>query len=581
MNLLDDWDAYEGFDLNFGEISKTTFHPLAAIEDEKEKRLRDARSTIEKLGPADSIVGELCHADEALPTNASEKPLNNVSRSAKLGKLLSSSPHTITQQSMDLEPSQSYRLTSISHSPVNRPSRAESDPIQVHDPEGDSSNYTQVNLDSTNETSSARKRKRQSAKDQTKFKHECNTCGERFTRSTTLREHSRTHTNERPFSCSKCPKTFARKKDKVRHETLHLGEKAFYCRLYGQDAEGGCGRCFTREDGLAAHLRTERGWKCLQDLMVSTYCQTRIEILLRHENGFSCELTQRGCHGKFDDFSDLKDHLQDRANKDCATEWLTKTFLRSIRINRFARSLQDKDPDASEAERPDSSRHPTSKDRQEPSTSAPHDPQSTNGALVLLSNVAETMEIDQSTIVSRLRDGIRSTEASASDFDPLIPFARWDLSSIRSSIRWCWISQNYNLKIEINCTQEWPTRFCSIIVGDEENIPGPLCFGSNSTGFRVVLVIDCGLMIHASQAVSMLYYPDQLPMSKLHLGTLKYDITMEEWIFVPRPQKVFRMSPQPTPTNAEAIGDEVTSTGKSPSALPGNNHQAEQSSSYD
>ena len=262
-------------------------------------------------------------------------------------------------------------------------------------------------------------------------------------------------------------------------------------------------------------------------------------------------------------------------------------------VNRFARSFQDKDPDASEGERSDSSRHPTSQDRQEPSTSALHGPRSTNGALVLLSDVAgtvnlpsparrninpsrknETMEIDQSTTVSRLRDGIRSTEASASDLDP---FASWDLSSIR----WCWISQNYKLEIEINCTQEWPTRFCSITVGDEENIPGPLWFGSNSTGFRVVLVIDCGLMIHASQAVSMLYYPDQLPMKKLHLGTLNYDITTEEWIFVPRPQQVFPKSPQPTPANAEAIGDEVTSIEKSPSALPGNNHQVEQSSPYD
>ena len=344
-------------------------------------RLRYARSTIEKLEPTDSIVGEMCHADEALPTKASENLLNNVSRSAEIGNMLSSSPQTITQQSTDLEPSQSYWLTSIPHSPINRPSRAESDPIQAHEPEGDTRNNTQGNLDSTKDIYSAWKRKRQSTKDPTKFKHECNTCGERFTRSTTLREHSRTHTNERPFPCSSCSKTFARKKDKTRHENLHLGEKTFYCSLDGQDAEGGCGRCFTREDGLVAHLRTERGWKCLQDLMASTYCQTHIPILLRHENGFSCELTQRGCHGKFDDFSDLKDHLQDRANKDCATEWLTKTFLRLNRTNRFARSFQDKDPDASEAERSDSSRHPTSQDRHEPSnlTSPPHDPQSTRG----------------------------------------------------------------------------------------------------------------------------------------------------------------------------------------------------------
>jgi hypothetical protein len=613
-NLLDDWDVYEGFDLNFGEIPKITAHFVAAIEDEKEKRLRDARSTIKKLEKADSIVGELCHADMALPTNASEHPTNNVSRSAKLGNISSSSPLTITQQSIDFERSQNHSLTSIQRSPIGKLAQLESDPIQVHDPEGDSSNHTESNLDSTNEISSARKRKRQSTKDPTKFKHECNTCGERFTRSTTLREHSRTHTNERPFPCSSCSKTFARKKDKTRHENLHLGEKTFYCRLEGRDAEGGCGRCFTREDGLIAHLRTDRGWKCLQDLMASTDCRNDIEILFRRGNGFSCVLTQHGCHGKFDDLSDLIDHLQDRANKDCATDWLTKTFLLFIRINRFSRNLQDKDPDASEAERSDNSRHPTSQDRQEPSTSAPHDPRSRNDALELLSDVAgamdlpsparriiktsrqnETMEIDQSTTVSRLGDGrsgqddflgpthaldltahyIQSTEASACDFDP---FASWDLSSIQC----CWTSQSHKLEIDINCTQEWPTTFYSITVGDEEkNITKVFWFGSISTGFRVTLVIDCGLMIHPSQAVSLVYHPNQSYKKKLPLGTLDYDVVANEYSFVPRPQQIFPKSPQLTPANAEAIGNEVTSIEKSPSVRPGNNHQAEQSSSSD
>ena len=150
-----------------------------------------------------------------------------------------------------------------------------------------------------------------------------------------------------------------------------------------------------------------------------------------------------------------------------------------------------------------------------------------------------------------------------------------------SSIQCFCTSQSHRLEIDINCTQEWPTTFCSITVGDEEKIPTVLWMGSISTGFRVTLVIDCGLMIHASQAVSLVYHPDQLPMKKLPLGTLNYDIVANEWVFVPRPQHVSPKSPQPTPTNAEAIGNEVTSIEKSPSALPGNNHQPEQSSPCD
>jgi hypothetical protein len=588
--------------VDYGLISMMFADLVAAIEDDRQMisrqhrdlvdflyaRLKDARSTIEKLKPADSLVGELCHADVALPTNASEHPMSNVSRSTKPGNISSSSPLTITQQSMDLEPSQRHRLTSIPRSPIHRPSRAESDPIQAHEPEGDAPNNTQGNPDSAKELSSARKRKSQSTKDPTKFKHECDTCGERFTRSTTLREHSRTHTNERPFPCSKCSKTFARKKDKIRHEKLHLGEKTFYCRLEG------CGRCFTREDGLVAHLRTERGWKCLQGFMASTYCQTYIEIHLRHANGFRCELTQRSCHGEFNDLSDLKYHLQDIANRECATGWLTRTFLR---LNRFAQISQDTKSDASEAERPDSWRHLTSQDRQEPSTSAPRDPRSTNGALLELSDAVEavefpsparritktarqneTMEIDQATTVSRLRDGIQSTEASASDSDP---FAGWHLSSTQSSQ--CYrISRSWGVEIHINCMQKLPKAFYRVTVGDQEIISSVFWSRSISGGFHVTLVIDCGLLIHSpsSLAVSVVHRSDQLPNKKLPLGTLNYDIITKEWFFLPRPQQVFPKSPQPTPASAEAIGDEVTSVEKSASAVPGNDHQLEQSSSF-
>ncbi len=302
---------------NFGKISGMLVDLVAAIEDEKAwislqhrslvnflyARLKDARTAIEKLEPADSIVGELYHADKAPPTKESEHPIENFSRIAKPGNTSSSSPLTITQQFMDFEPSQNHSLTSTQHSPIVWHAQQESTPIQVHELEGDASNHPRGNSDSTKDRSSARKRKRQKKKDPTRFKHECDTCGQRFTRSTTLREHCRTHTNERPFPCSKCLKKFARKKDQIRHEKLHLGERKFNCRMEGQDADRGCGRCFAREDGLVAHLRTERGRKCLQDFVASTYCRTRIEFLLRHKDGFSCELTQSGCHGKFDDFS--------------------------------------------------------------------------------------------------------------------------------------------------------------------------------------------------------------------------------------------------------------------------------------
>jgi hypothetical protein len=328
--------------------------------------------------------------------------------------------------------------------------------------------------------------------------------------------------------------------------------------------------------------------------MASTYYQTRIESLLRHENGFSCELTQRGCHGTFDDFSDLKDHLQDRANKDCATEWLTKTFLRSIRINRLARSFQDKDPDASEAERSDSSSQPTSQDRQETSASVPDDPRSTRSASEPFSDLREgvdrlpparrlikinamqhdTVETEQLAIVSRSKDATQSNEGSASHFDP---FGSWDLSSTQCF----WNFPPNCLRININCMQTWPESLYRIAVGGEETVPSVTWCRTISGGYCARLQIECKSMIVGPPlGVSVVYRSDQLPTKKLLLGFLDYDTTTYEWIFVPNPLLAFFNSP-PTPTCAEAISDKVASVAKSPCVVPGNDHQTERSSSHE
>jgi uncharacterized C2H2 Zn-finger protein len=130
------------------------------------------------------------------------------------------------------------------------------DPIATED-QAPNVDILQPSVDSASKLS--KKGKRPTSKDPVKFKHECETCGERFTRSTTLREHKRTHNGERAFPCSICSKQFARSKDKIRHEALHAGEKQFYCDLSQSATHGACGRGFSREDGLMAHLRTERG----------------------------------------------------------------------------------------------------------------------------------------------------------------------------------------------------------------------------------------------------------------------------------------------------------------------------------
>jgi len=98
-------------------------------------------------------------------------------------------------------------------------------------------------------------------------KYPCEKCPKSFTRTTTLREHARIHTNERPFKCGKCNKGFSRRKDMIRHEKLHAGKKMFICQ-WSANHSYGCGREFAREDALVAHLTSNGGLSCLTCFVV-------------------------------------------------------------------------------------------------------------------------------------------------------------------------------------------------------------------------------------------------------------------------------------------------------------------------
>ena len=92
---------------------------------------------------------------------------------------------------------------------------------------------------------------------------QCELCPKKFTRSYALREHLRTHADERPFACSLCSMCFVRKRDCQRHESQHSREMKFCCQGFLKNGGSwGCGRRFKRADALGAHFRTQTGRIC-------------------------------------------------------------------------------------------------------------------------------------------------------------------------------------------------------------------------------------------------------------------------------------------------------------------------------
>ncbi|PVH77538.1 hypothetical protein DL98DRAFT_637296, partial [Cadophora sp. DSE1049] len=127
--------------------------------------------------------------------------------------------------------------------------------------------YLQVVVTMNSETHTPERMNQSSdnqAKDPDRYRYLCTQCSKRYTRGSDLRAHvRRSHTKERSHKCGECPKDFPTLRDLKRHKLLHKGEMDFVCNgcvvlRNGRLAKWGCGKAFSREDGLVAHLRAEK-----------------------------------------------------------------------------------------------------------------------------------------------------------------------------------------------------------------------------------------------------------------------------------------------------------------------------------